>query len=58
MNEQRLMRVFIDSDAKINLINQHFVIQWNLSQINVNLSLSKFFNENARHCYDVYELIY
>ena len=52
------MRVFINSDAKINLINQHFVIQWNLSQINVDLLLSKFLNENARHCYDVYELTY
>ena len=53
-----MLRAFINSNTKINLINQHFVIQWNLSQINVNLSLSRFLNENARHCYDVYELIY
>ena len=52
------MRVFINSNAKINLINQYFVIQWDLPQINVDLLLSKFLNEDARHYYDVYELIY
>ena len=34
------------------------MIQWNLPQINVDLSLSKFLNENAHHYYDVYKLIY
>ena len=52
------MRVLINSNAKINLINQHFMIQWNLPQINVDLLLSKFLDEDTRHCYDIYELIY
>ena len=34
------------------------MMQWDLFQIDANLSLSRFLNEKNRYCYDVYELIY
>ena len=44
--------------TKINLIKQSYVIQHELSTINVVLSRSKFLNDKTQYCYDVYELKY
>ena len=34
------------------------MIQWELQSVNIDLSLSKFLNDQSRYCYGAYELIY
>ena len=57
-NEEDLLTALVDSETKINLVNQVYVVQWELQSMNVNLSLSKFLNDQSRYCYGVYKLIY
>ena len=52
------MTALIDSKIKINLIQQKFALQWNLTSIDVVLSRSEFFDEKIRYCYDVYNFEY
>ena len=44
--------------TKINFIKQSYVIQHELSTLNVVLSRSRFLNDKAQYCYDVHELKY
>ena len=48
----------MNSKTKINLIKQSYVIQYELSTLNVVLSRSKFLNNKTQYCYDVHELKY
>ena len=48
-NEANQLTVFIDFEAKINLINQVYVMQWKLKSVIVDLSLSKFLNNQNRY---------
>ena len=57
-NEENLLTAFIDSKIKINVINQIYVIHWELQSMNIDLWLSKFLNNQNEYCYNVYELIY
>ena len=50
--------ILVDSETKINLVNQTYVIQWELKSLYVDLSLSRFLNDQNRYYYNVYELIY
>ena len=57
-NEEDLLTIFVDSETKINLVNQIYVIQWKLQSVNADLPLSRFLNDQNQYCYGVYELIY
>ena len=57
-SEASKLIAFIDFEAKINLIDQVYVIQWKLKSVIIDLSLSKFLNDQNRYCYDAFELIY
>ena len=57
-NEEDLLTALVDSEIKINLVNQIYVIQWELQSVNADLSLSRFLNDQSRYCYGAYELIY
>ena len=41
-NEEGLLTALVDSGAKINLVNQTYVVQWELQSVNVDLSLPGF----------------
>ena len=57
-NINQFIRELLNLKTKINLIKQSYVIQHELSTLNVVLSRSKFLNDKTQYCYDVYELKY
>ena len=44
-SEASKLTAFVDFEAKINLINQIYVMQWKLKSMIADLSLSKFLND-------------
>ena len=57
-NINQFIRELLNLKTKINLIKQSYVIQHELSTLNVVLSRSKFLNDKAQYCYNVHELKY
>ncbi len=45
-------------DVKMNVISQRFIIEQNMSLLNINLSRSIWMNDQSVYCYDVYKMCY
>ncbi len=45
-------------DVKMNVISQRFIIEQNMSLLNVNLSRFIWMNDQSVYCYDVYKMCY
>ncbi len=45
-------------DVEMNVISQRFVIEQNMSLLNVDLSRSIWMNDQSVYCYDVYKMCY
>ncbi len=45
-------------DVKINVISQRFIIEQNMSLLNVDLSRFIWMNDQSVYCYDVYKMCY
>ncbi len=45
-------------DVKMNVISQHFIIEQDISLLNVDLSRSIWMNDQSIYCYDVYKMCY
>ena len=52
------MTALLDPGAKINLINQAFVKQWELPALSAALPLPGFLDGKAQYCYGAHELTY
>ena len=57
-NDERQVIDLLDSRAKINLINQTYVVQWDLKSTRVALPTPGFLDGTSRYCYGAYELNY
>ena len=57
-NINQFIHELLNLKTKINLIKQLYVIQHELSIINVVLSRSNFLNNKPQYCYNVYKLKY
>ena len=57
-NNNQFIHELLNLKTKINFIKQSYVIQHELSTLNVVLSRSKFLNDKTQYCYDVHELKY
>ena len=59
LDDERLVRALVDSGAKINLINQAFVTQWEMQPIGgATLPLPGFLDGQGRYCHGTHELTY
>ena len=45
-------------DVKMNVISQRFIIEQNMSLLNINLSRYILMNDQSVYCYDVYKMCY
>ncbi len=52
------MKIHINIDVKMNVINQRFIIEQSMLLLNVNLSRSIWMNDQSVYCYDVYKMCY
>ncbi len=52
------MKIYMNIDIKMNVINQRFIIKQSMLLLNINLSRSIWMNDQSVYCYDVYEMCY
>ena len=48
----------LDTDTKVNMISQHFVVQIRMKSLNSELSHSVLLNEQHHYCYSTYLVTY
>ena len=50
--------VLLDTDIKVNMISQHFMMQIRMKSLNSELSHSILLNEQHHYCYSTYLVTY
>ena len=50
--------ILLDTDIKVNVISQHFVMQTEMKSLNSELSHSVLLNEQHHYCYSTYLVTY
>ena len=58
LDDKRQIIGLVDLEAKLNLINYDYVVQWKLQSTFAILLTLDFLNNDDRYCYDAYELTY
>ena len=58
LGDIRLLSGLVDPGAKINLINQAYVTQWEIPSVSAALPLPGFLDGESRYCYGAHELTY
>lgn len=52
-----LMKIFLNENVEINVVNYRYVVVQKLKSINDDLFISFFMNDKSIHCYDAYLII-
>ena len=52
------MQALFDTDAEVNIISQHFIVQHQLMHVKSELSQSQFINDQRAYCFEVYWVRY
>jgi len=51
-------KIHMNIDVNMNVISQHFIIEQDISLLNVDLSRSIWINDQNVYCYDIYKMCY
>ena len=51
-------KIYMNIDIKMNVISQRFIVEQNMSLLNVDLSRFIWMNDQSVYCYDVYKMCY
>ena len=53
-----LVWILLDTDAEVNVISQHFIMQIRMKNLNSKLSCSVLLNKQHHYCYSTYSVTY
>ncbi len=57
-NQKIEMKIYININAEMNMISQHFIIEQSISLLNINLSRFIWMNDQSVYYYNIYDVHY
>ncbi len=57
-NQKIEMKIYININAEMNIISQHFIIEQSISLLNINLSRFIWMNDQSVYYYNIYDVHY